>query len=163
MMAKVKIVTGDTVPVYKWLQRANLNGVANASVSWNFNKFLIDENGHWVRHFDAPTLPTDTAITNWITSTSSTAGITNLNSSDFKIIKNQAKGEILIELPTNFPIHFTTSLTNMQGQVVKKINSIRAGSSSTFNISVSDLSSGIYYLNLKANAGAYIAKVVVEE
>ena len=49
MMSKIFCVTGDTSPVYKWLQRANLNGVSDAHVGWNFNKFLIDEAGHWVR------------------------------------------------------------------------------------------------------------------
>lgn len=46
MMSKVSIVSHDTAEVYKWLQRADLNGVADAHVSWNFNKFLIDEAGH---------------------------------------------------------------------------------------------------------------------
>jgi len=68
MMAKISIVQGDTAPVYKWLQRKALNGVSNVSVSWNFNKFLIDENGNWVKHFYSPTEPNDTAITNWIMS-----------------------------------------------------------------------------------------------
>lgn len=69
MMAKISIIAGDTSPVYKWLQRKALNGVGNASVDWNFNKFLIDENGNWVRHFSSPTEPNDTAITHWITQT----------------------------------------------------------------------------------------------
>ena len=66
MMAKISIISGDTSPVYKWLQRKALNGVANAPVDWNFNKFLIDENGNWVRHFYSATQPNDTAITRWI-------------------------------------------------------------------------------------------------
>jgi len=70
MMHKVSIVTGDTAPVYKWLQRGDLNGVQDAHVAWNFNKFLIDESGHWVAHYLSPTNPLDTAITNWIMSPS---------------------------------------------------------------------------------------------
>jgi len=66
MMAKISIITGDTSPVYKWLQRKALNGVANAPVDWNFNKFLIDENGNWLRHYYSATQPNDTAITRWI-------------------------------------------------------------------------------------------------
>jgi hypothetical protein len=66
MMAKISIISGDTSPVYKWLQRKALNGVANAPVDLNFNKFLIDENGNWVRHFYSATQPNDTAITRWI-------------------------------------------------------------------------------------------------
>ncbi len=70
LMHKISITSTDTAPVYKWLQRQDLNGVANAPVSWNFNKFCIDEAGHWVRHFDSPVQPLDTAITNWIMSAS---------------------------------------------------------------------------------------------
>ena len=29
-----------------------MNGVDDAKVSWNFNKFLIDENGNWVAHYE---------------------------------------------------------------------------------------------------------------
>ena len=48
MMRKIAIVAGDTAPVYKWLQRIQLNTVSNANVDWNFNKFLINESGHWI-------------------------------------------------------------------------------------------------------------------
>lgn len=67
MMSKISIKTGDTAMVYKWLQKKSLNGVANAPVTWNFNKFLIDENGKWKRHLLSTVEPLDTAITNWIT------------------------------------------------------------------------------------------------
>ena len=35
----------DTHPIYKWLTRKSENGVMDGLVSWNFCKFLIDENG----------------------------------------------------------------------------------------------------------------------
>lgn len=31
--------------IYKWLTQKNLNGVMDTEISWNFQKFLIDENG----------------------------------------------------------------------------------------------------------------------
>jgi glutathione peroxidase len=68
MMSRVDIVVGDTAPVYKWLQRSDLNGVEDVSVAWNFNKFLIDEQGNWVEHYLSQTLPNDSAIVNWILS-----------------------------------------------------------------------------------------------
>jgi len=70
MMSKVSVISPDTADIYKWLQRQDLNGVADAHVSWNFNKFLIDEAGHWVRHLTNLTEPFDTAIINWILSPS---------------------------------------------------------------------------------------------
>lgn len=70
MMSKVGIIKGDTSPVYKWLQRRELNGVSDAEVKWNFNKFLIDEEGRWVAHYGSKVKPLDTLITGWITGSS---------------------------------------------------------------------------------------------
>jgi len=39
------------------------NGVSDAKVSWNFNKFLIDENGQWLAHFPSSTSPMSMEIT----------------------------------------------------------------------------------------------------
>ncbi|MBS1646879.1 MAG: glutathione peroxidase [Bacteroidetes bacterium] len=63
LMEKIEIATS---PVYKWLKNKDLNGVASSKVSWNFNKYLIDENGHFVKHIGSTTKPNDTEITNWI-------------------------------------------------------------------------------------------------
>ncbi len=66
MMSRIEIVAADTAPLYRWLQRADLNGVSNAQVTWNFNKFLIDENGQWVQHFVSNVSPLSAQITSWI-------------------------------------------------------------------------------------------------
>jgi glutathione peroxidase len=66
MMSSIHIKTGDTAEVYKWLQRGDLNGVRDARVTWNFNKFLIDEQGNLAGYYDSPTAPDDTALINWI-------------------------------------------------------------------------------------------------
>jgi glutathione peroxidase len=48
MMEKI-VVKGDSIhPVYKWLCSKAENGVMNSSVKWNFQKYLIDENGYLV-------------------------------------------------------------------------------------------------------------------
>lgn len=66
MMSKVNVISNPIDQIYKWLQQKPLNGVANVTVDWNFNKFLIDESGRWVRHLRSPVSPLDTSITNWI-------------------------------------------------------------------------------------------------
>lgn len=63
IMEKVTIAGS---PVYQWLTQKSQNGVEDVTVKWNFNKFLIDENGKYVKHFPSRTLPTDEEITNWI-------------------------------------------------------------------------------------------------
>jgi glutathione peroxidase len=65
LMAKAPVKGKDKQPVYQWLTDKNLNGVDNASVSWNFNKFLVDENGKWVAHFGSGTNPMDEEITSF--------------------------------------------------------------------------------------------------
>ncbi|MDI9336859.1 MAG: glutathione peroxidase [Alphaproteobacteria bacterium] len=52
--------------VYAWLTEKKLNGVMDASISWNFNKFLIDENGFIMQHFDSGVDPLSPSIENLI-------------------------------------------------------------------------------------------------
>lgn len=73
IMQEIHVATGDIAPVYQWLETDSLNGVSNATITWNFNKFLIDRQGHWVQWYDSPVSPLDTSITNWIIQ-DSTAG-----------------------------------------------------------------------------------------
>ncbi len=63
MMEKVSITTS---PIYKWLTHKTENGVLDASVKWNFNKFLIDEKGNLVKYLPSSVAPMDAQITNWI-------------------------------------------------------------------------------------------------
>ncbi|MBA2611431.1 MAG: glutathione peroxidase [Bacteroidetes bacterium] len=46
MMQKITLKGEDKHPIYKWLTSRSQNGVTNSSVKWNFQKYLIDENGH---------------------------------------------------------------------------------------------------------------------
>jgi glutathione peroxidase len=63
MMSKVKIGASRGDDIYQWLCNKEQNGVSDAKVSWNFNKFLIDENGQWVAHFPSSTSPMSMEIT----------------------------------------------------------------------------------------------------
>ncbi len=63
MMEKVSIATS---PIYKWLTHKTENGVLEATVKWNFNKFLINEKGQLVKYLPSSVKPMDAEITNWI-------------------------------------------------------------------------------------------------
>jgi len=63
MMSKVKTNRSRGHEVYQWLCNKAQNGVEDAKVSWNFNKFLIDENGSWVAHYESRMDPMSTEIT----------------------------------------------------------------------------------------------------
>jgi glutathione peroxidase len=45
MMEKISVKGDDMHPLYKWLTSKSLNGVMDSEVKWNFQKYLIDENG----------------------------------------------------------------------------------------------------------------------
>jgi glutathione peroxidase len=62
MAAKVRIKGDDPAPIYSWLTHKDLNGSIDAEVSWNFNKFLLDENGHLIAHFPSRISPLDPEI-----------------------------------------------------------------------------------------------------
>lgn len=66
MMAKISVKGDDIAPVYQWLTTKAENGVSDAEVTWNFQKFLIDEKGHWVKFIVPKESPVSDEIVNWI-------------------------------------------------------------------------------------------------
>ena len=66
MMAKISVKGDDMHPLYKWLTSKEENGVMDAKVKWNFQKFMIDEQGHLVGVVAPSTKPTTDTIVNWI-------------------------------------------------------------------------------------------------
>lgn len=67
MMAKISVKGKDIHPLYQWLTNKEENGVMDASVSWNFQKFMIDENGNLVGMIPPKGSPYDEKIISWIT------------------------------------------------------------------------------------------------
>jgi len=61
MMAKISVKGDDMHPLYKWLTEET-----KSSVSWNFQKYMIDENGKIVNYVSPSTKPFDKKIVNWI-------------------------------------------------------------------------------------------------
>lgn len=66
MAAKVSVKGSDMAPIFKWLTQKAENGVLDANIGWNFNKFLLDENGQLIQHFASRVEPTDEAITKYL-------------------------------------------------------------------------------------------------
>ncbi len=60
-------VKGDNItPIYKYLCNKSENGVLDATISWNFNKFIIDENGNLLAHFDSKVTPDSDELLKYI-------------------------------------------------------------------------------------------------
>jgi len=57
--AKIDI---HTHPLYQWLTQKSQNGVMDSQVNWNFNKYLLDEQGKLLAHFPSSVSSFDDAI-----------------------------------------------------------------------------------------------------
>ena len=68
LMEKISVKGNDMAPIYKWLTSKSQNGVMDSEVKWNFQKYLIDENGKLVQVLDPKELPTSDKIMNWLSS-----------------------------------------------------------------------------------------------
>jgi glutathione peroxidase len=51
LTAKVQILGDNPHPLYEFLMKKELNGYRDSEVKWNFQKYLIDENGHLIKIF----------------------------------------------------------------------------------------------------------------
>ena len=60
-------VKGESItPVFKYLTNKSENGVLDATIGWNFNKFLIDENGKLLAYFPSKVEPESEEILNYL-------------------------------------------------------------------------------------------------
>lgn len=66
MTTMIEVKGNDQHPIYMWLTSKSLNGKDDYKVSWNFNKFLIDENGKLLEHFPSKVKPMDEDILKYL-------------------------------------------------------------------------------------------------
>lgn len=63
LAAKTTVKGSNIAPIYAFLTRKVNNGVLDAEISWNFNKFLLDENGVLLQKFASSVKPMSQEIT----------------------------------------------------------------------------------------------------
>ena len=68
MMSKISVKGKDMHPVYEFLTQEAKNGVVNSSVSWNFQKYLINPDGRLACVVSPRTQPDDPSVISWIES-----------------------------------------------------------------------------------------------
>ncbi len=66
MMSKISVKGDDMHPLYQYLTQKDQNGVLDNEVKWNFQKYLINEDGTLAHVFYSKTLPNDEEIIRWI-------------------------------------------------------------------------------------------------
>lgn len=62
MSEKVSVRGSDMHPVFQWLTDRSQNGWNRKAPSWNFFKYLVDENGELKAVFSSRTSPLDKKI-----------------------------------------------------------------------------------------------------
>jgi glutathione peroxidase len=66
MMSKVSVEGDDMCDVFKFLTQKAKNGLQDSEVEWNFQKYLIGEDGELEKVISPRVLPTDDEIVSWI-------------------------------------------------------------------------------------------------
>ncbi|MBL4651320.1 MAG: glutathione peroxidase [Flavobacteriales bacterium] len=60
---KIKVKGKEQHDIYKWLTSEEINGKLDSKVKWNFQKYLIDEEGRLINVFYSSTTPLSKDIT----------------------------------------------------------------------------------------------------
>lgn len=68
MMSKIDVKGAKAAPIYQWLTKESVNGKLDAPVQWNFQKFMIDEQGQIVDFASPKEDPFCDKIVQWIES-----------------------------------------------------------------------------------------------
>ena len=68
MMSKIKVKGNKMHPLYIYLTQKKYNGYKDSKVSWNFQKYLIGEEGKLEKIVSPKTNPKDAKIIDWIES-----------------------------------------------------------------------------------------------
>jgi glutathione peroxidase len=63
---KIDVKGGNQAAIYKWLTSKSENGVLDATITWNFNKFLIDEKGELLAYFPSKVAPDSEEIAKYL-------------------------------------------------------------------------------------------------
>lgn len=66
MMSKISVKGKDMHEVYKFLTSKDQNGLEDNEVQWNFQKYLLNENGELEKVISPRTQPDDASIIEWI-------------------------------------------------------------------------------------------------
>ena len=57
MCEKVSVVGADQDPLFQWLSKKELNGWNDQAPKWNFNKYLINEEGDLIKYYPSKVNP----------------------------------------------------------------------------------------------------------
>ena len=63
---KIDVKGSHQHDLYNWLTKKAINGKQNSTVKWNFQKYLVDENGEFLDFYYSITKPMNSKITSYL-------------------------------------------------------------------------------------------------
>lgn len=156
MMSKISVRGNDMHDIYKWLTQKSENGVQDAPIKWNFQKFMIDENGNWIDVISHQESPTSIKITSWIYDYVSIEE--NISKSDINIYPNPVKDILWIESEEELT---KVKIVDLFGVNLIDIN--YPAQPSEIRLNVSNLCQGIYVMIIIADDEISIKKFIIAE
>ncbi|MBN2616378.1 MAG: glutathione peroxidase [Bacteroidales bacterium] len=66
IMSKISVKGRDKAPIYQWLTTKKHNGKMHSTVKWNFQKYLINEEGELEQMLNPWVKPESKKISRWI-------------------------------------------------------------------------------------------------
>lgn len=66
IMSRIDVKGESQVPLFRWLTHQSENGKMDIEIQWNFQKFMIDEEGNLVDFLSPRELPDSEKLINWI-------------------------------------------------------------------------------------------------
>jgi len=66
MMSKISVKGNEMAPIYEFLTQEAKNGFSDSKVEWNFQKYLLNQNGQLEKVIGSRISPMDKEIVDWI-------------------------------------------------------------------------------------------------
>lgn len=164
MMSKIA-VTGSQMPeIYKWLTQLSRNGVMDADVTWNFQKYMIDESGNLIDTVSPAVSPLTSKITNWLDQPV-VVSIEHISRTlvDFDVYPNPSPGIINIEGQVPNPSNVEISLYNLNGELIDQIFSGSLVGNYQLAYNTSQLDKALYFVRIEGPDFTQVLKLVVTD
>jgi len=150
MMSKISVKGNDIHEIYQWLTQKSLNGVKDAPIQWNFQKFMIDENGNWIDVVMTQESPLCDKIINWLEDFTSVLDDKSFSNTQSEIYPNPFSQSTTIHYQLHSSDHVTLKVYNAVGvEVAVLVNEYQDTGSHLALFDASNLTPGIYYYTLQ--------------